>query len=44
MTPAEVKAVLGLAQEELRFANPERWTYPSVTVIFEGGRVKDVKF
>ena len=44
MTPAEVKAVLGLAQEELRFGNQERWTYPNVTVIFEGGRVKDVKF
>ena len=44
MTPGEVKAVLGLAQEELRYGSQERWTYPGVTVVFEGGRVRDVKF
>jgi hypothetical protein len=44
MTPAEVRALLGAPKEELRFGAQERWTYPDLSVVFEGGRVKDVKF
>ncbi len=44
MTPAEVRALLGAPQEEVRFGAQERWTYPSLSVVFEAGRVKDVKF
>lgn len=44
MTPAEVKALMGLAKEEVRFGSQERWTYPNLSVVFENGHVKDVKF
>jgi hypothetical protein len=36
--------VLGRPQKELTFQNTNRWTYPDLTVIFENGKVKEVRF
>jgi hypothetical protein len=44
MTPEEVRALLGKPSEELQFEGTVRWTYPDLTVTFEDGRVKQVKF
>jgi len=44
MSAAEVRALMGLAREEVRLGDQERWTYPNLSVVFENGRVKDVKF
>lgn len=44
MTPLEVIEVLGKPQKELTFENRSRWTYPDLVVVFENGRVKEVKF
>jgi hypothetical protein len=44
MTPLEVIDVLGRPQKELTFQNTNRWTYPDLTVIFENGKVKEVRF
>ena len=44
MTPLEVLDVLGRPQKELTFQNTNRWTYPDLTVIFENGKVKEVRF
>jgi len=44
MTPLEVLDTLGRPQKELTFQNTTRWTYPDLTVIFENGKVKEVKF
>jgi len=44
MTPLEVLDVLGKPQKEVTFENKSRWTYPDLTVLFENGRVKEVKF
>ena len=44
MTPEQVRAVLGNPKEEIKFASRVRWTYPDVTVVFENGKVQDVKF
>lgn len=44
MTPLEVLDILGRPQKELTFQNTTRWTYPDLTVIFENGKVKEVKF
>jgi hypothetical protein len=44
MTPLEVLDILGRPQKELTFQNQNRWTYPDLTVIFENGKVKEVKF
>jgi hypothetical protein len=44
MTPEQVRAVLGSPKEEIKFASRVRWTYPDVTVVFENGKVQDVKF
>jgi hypothetical protein len=44
MTPLEVLDVLGKPQKEVTFENKSRWTYPDLTVTFENGRVKEVKF
>ena len=44
MTPLEVLDILGKPQKELTFENRSRWTYPDLTVVFENGRVKEVKF
>ena len=44
MTPLEVLDILGRPQKELTFQSTTRWTYPDLTVIFENGKVKEVKF
>ena len=44
MTPAEVRTLLGEPQEEVVFDFRTRWTFPDCTVIFDDGRVVDVKF
>jgi len=44
MTPLDVINVLGKPASEVAFENKTRWTYPDLTVIFENGRVKEVKF
>jgi hypothetical protein len=44
MTPLEVIDVLGRPQKEVSFENKTRWTYPDLTVLFENGRVKEVRF
>lgn len=44
MSPLEVIDVLGRPQKELTFQNTNRWTYPDLTVIFENGKVKEVRF
>jgi Zn-dependent protease with chaperone function len=44
MTPAEVRAILGSPRDELVFGEKTRWTYPDLSVVFEKGKVKEVKF
>jgi hypothetical protein len=44
MTPLEVLDILGKPQKEVSFENKSRWTYPDLTVVFENGRVKEVRF
>lgn len=44
MTALEVMEVLGKPEKEVSFENKSRWTYPDLTVVFENGRVKEVKF
>ncbi len=44
MTALEVIEVLGKPEREVSFETKTRWTYPDLTVIFENGRVKEVKF
>jgi hypothetical protein len=44
MTPLEVIDALGKPEKEVNFENKSRWTYPDLTVIFENGRVKEVRF
>ena len=44
MTSLEVIDVLGKPEKEVNFENKTRWTYPDLTVIFENGRVKEVRF
>ena len=44
MTPLEVLDILGKPQKEVSFENKTRWTYPDLTVVFENGRVKEVRF
>jgi hypothetical protein len=44
MTPLEVLEILGKPQKEVTFENKSRWTYPDLTVVFENGRVKEVRF
>lgn len=39
----EVRRILGKPKDEVVFGNKSSWTYPSLTVIFEDGRVKEVK-
>ena len=40
----EVRAVFGDPQGEVAFGDKARWTYADITVVFEGGKVTDVKF
>ena len=44
MTALEVIDALGKPEKEVNFENKTRWTYPDLTVIFENGRVKEVRF
>jgi hypothetical protein len=44
MTPEEVRAILGSPRDELVFGDKTRWTYPDLSVVFERGKVKEVKF
>ncbi len=44
MTPADVRALLGSPRDELVFGEKTRWTYPDLSVVFEKGKVKEVKF
>jgi Zn-dependent protease with chaperone function len=44
MTAAEVRAMLGKPKEDVVFGSKSSWTYPGFTVIFENGRVLEVKF
>jgi hypothetical protein len=43
MSPEEVRDILGRPSEELVFGDKTRWTYPDRTVIFEKGRVTEVR-
>jgi hypothetical protein len=43
MTEKEVRELLGAPKEEIAFGAATRWTYPDLTVVFEGGRVKEVR-
>ncbi|HEY3120506.1 MAG TPA: hypothetical protein VGL15_07775 [Vicinamibacteria bacterium] len=44
MTQLEVIEILGKPEKEVSFENKQRWTYPDLTVIFENGKVKEVRF
>lgn len=44
MTPLDVIEILGKPQKEVAFQTQSKWTYPDLTVIFENGRVKEVRF
>ena len=44
MTPAQVRGLLGKPKEEVVFGAKSIWTYPALTVVFEGGKVVEVKF
>lgn len=44
MTPLQVIDVLGKPQKETTFGAKSRWTYADLTVMFENGRVTEVKF
>jgi len=40
----EVRAIFGDPQGEVAFGDKARWTYADITVVFDGGKVTDVKF
>lgn len=44
MTALEVIEGMGKPEKEVSFEMKTRWTYPDLTVLFENGRVKEVKF
>jgi Zn-dependent protease with chaperone function len=44
MSPAQVRGLLGKPKEEVVFGTKSLWTYPAYTVVFEGGKVVEVKF
>ena len=44
MTSLEVIDILGKPKSETSFQSQSKWTYPDLTVIFENGRVKEVRF
>ncbi len=44
MTALEVVDIMGKPQKQVTFGNTEKWTYADITVLFENGKVKDVKF
>lgn len=44
MSPDEVRQILGKPKEEVAFGDKTKWTYPDLTVIFESGKVTEVRF
>jgi hypothetical protein len=44
MTPLEVLDALGKPAKETTFQAQSKWTYPELTILFENGRVKEVRF
>ncbi len=44
MTALQVIDAVGKPEKEVSFENTTRWSYPDMTVVFEAGRVKEVKF
>ena len=44
MTFDEVRAAFGAPANEVVFGGKAKWTFPDLTVIFEDGKVSDVKF
>jgi len=44
MTQDEVRAALGDPETEVVFGRKTQWTYPAMTVVFESGKVVDVRF
>jgi hypothetical protein len=40
----EVIDILGKPQSETSFQSQSKWVYPDLTVIFDNGRVKEVRF
>jgi len=40
----EVRGLFGAPEGEVAFGDKARWTYPGITVVFEGGKVTDVQF
>jgi hypothetical protein len=44
MTALEVIDIMGKPQSENSFQSQSKWVYPDLTVIFDGGRVKEVRF
>jgi hypothetical protein len=44
MTPLEVLDILGKPTKEITFQGQSKWTYPDLTVVFQNGRVKEVRF
>jgi hypothetical protein len=44
MSATEVRALLGKPKEEVAFGAKSIWTYPAFSVVFESGKVVEVKF
>jgi hypothetical protein len=44
MTEKEVVDLLGAPAKKVGFGRKTQWTYKNMTIVFEGGRVTDVKF
>ncbi len=44
MSEEQVRALLGAPRERVSFGSQLKWTYPNVSVVFEQGKVKDVRF
>jgi membrane protease subunit (stomatin/prohibitin family) len=44
MTFDEVRGMFGEPAGEVVFGNRARWTYPDITVVFEDGKISEVKF
>ncbi len=44
MATDEVLAILGQPEDRRAFGRRARWVYPDITVVFEGGRVTDIRF
>jgi hypothetical protein len=44
MTCQEVRTLLGAPAAETEWGDQARWRYPDMTILFEAGRLKEVKF